>query len=105
MRILVWTRGRLNLQRTRKNFHLDSIGTRWDVSYVVCRSEYAEYVAKFPTGGNVIQVPDEWNASEIRHWLTYNWDALPSLSGERSPFHVLMDDDLYFLRRVAPTDI
>jgi hypothetical protein len=99
MRIIVWTRGRLNLQRTRKNFHLDSpeILSRWDVTYVLCNSEVREYEAKYPNS-KTINVPDEWNASEIRHWLTYNYV-------EPDPFHVLMDDDLYFLRRVAPTDI
>jgi hypothetical protein len=81
------------------------------VTYIVCESEYLEYSRIFPPtvqgNANIVAVPDAWNASEIRHWLTYNWETLRYRMDHKQPdpFHVLMDDDLYFLRRVAPTDI
>lgn len=99
MRIFLWTRGRLDMQRTRKNFHLDSpeISRYWEVTYVVPDCEAEEFMERYPTS-KIIAVNDDWNASQIRHHLTYE-------HAEPDYCHVLMDDDLSFLRRVAPTDI
>lgn len=97
MRIFCWTRGRIEKQKTRRNFYLDQIKF-WPVTYVVPECERVEYQAKYP-GSDTVAVPDYWNASQIRHWLTYSHDTWSD------PFHVLMDDDLVLLRRFTPTDI
>jgi hypothetical protein len=98
MRIFVPTRARIYKQKTRKSFYLDRISDETDyrVTYVVPQAEFDLYTRNWPKG-EVIAVPDEFRLSDIRQWLvdSFYYD----------PYHCCFDDDLVFLRRVAPENI
>jgi hypothetical protein len=91
--IFVPTRGRVGDQTTRKRFFLDYVP--WTVVYVVPECEKHLWAIE----DDIKVVPDDWGISNIRHAIVYDWKDYGD------PHHLVMDDDLVFLRRVAPTNV
>jgi hypothetical protein len=95
MRIFVLTRSRIHKQITRREFCLDKMA--YNVTYVVPESQQDAYVRAWP-GSNTVTVPDEFKIHQIRQHVMETFRA-------PDPLHVVMDDDLVFLRRKSPKDI
>lgn len=84
MQIFIPTRGRVDKQLTRERAFLDELP--YPVNYIVPECE------KHFWGEMAEAIPDDWNISRIRQYILETFTS--------DPFHVVIDDDLRFARRV-----